>query len=507
MSIVTLSDYWHEPEAVLHDWFGVPWCACGKGDKHIAITDDQRTLARALVTERNVAAKGGNGTGKSWIAGAMGATYSILHPQSKALWTAPTMRQAELLSWGELKRHMANWQWRDIPAGGTLLESEWKFDEGWYALAFTTKDVGANEAKARAKGFHALDQLAVLDESNGVPDSIHDAVDATWQGARARIWHLWNPTSAHDRAAQFWSRCLPAGRITLSAERTVDWQERHQPLPGMPDRRWLDDYRKRYFGTTFWCAAVTGEFPDDSLEQVVVPRSWLERVKNLLSEPSIADRTQVAIGVDTGWGGKAETVFAARVGRRIAELAAYPAMKNVPDAAGRLMALADKYGGKGVPLAIDCLGNAGSGVHDLCREHGYNVVAVYGGARPEGIPDEYAGVTAWAWFELRDRVRRTCEALDRGDLMGVEISLLDDPVLFDQLSTRRWTVKSDRRMVLEDKVELAKRGFDSPDRADAVAYSLIPVLAVPPRIIQVTADEIAPELAYQERIGDYGGDL
>jgi hypothetical protein len=81
---------------------------------------------------------------------------------------------------------------------------------------------------------------------------------------------------------------------------------------------------------------------------------------------------------------------------------------------------------------------------------------------------------------LRDRVRRTVEALDAGRLGDVEISLPDDPVLFRQLSTRRWT--SDRRLKLEDKTAMAARGLESPDRADAVAYSLVPELLARPAV-------------------------
>jgi len=502
-----MTNYWRDPEAALHDLFGVPFCRCGRKGLHLAITDDQLTLARALVSERNVAAKGGNGTGKSWIAGALGAVYSLTHPASKALWTAPTMRQTAKLSWGELKGHLSRWQ-PPIPAGGTLLESEWKLGEGWYALAFTTKDVGAAEAKARAKGFHAEEQLAVLDESNNVPDSVHAAIEDTWQGAQARIWQLWNPASKYDLPAKFWERCNPAGRVTLSAERAVEWQERHRcALPGMPNRRWLEDYRKRYFGTTRWCQAVTGEFPDDSSEQVVVPRSWLERCKGLVAEPTDADWQDAAIGVDTGWGGSAETVFVVRIGRVVKRIVSYPQMKDVPACAGRLMRLADEFGGKATPLAIDVLGSGGSGVHDICRDAGYNAYAVYGGARPQGMPDEYPNLVTWAWLTLRDITQRTCDALDADNMSGVEISYLDDDVLFSQLSTRRWDVKADKRFVLEDKDALATRGLLSPDRADALAYSLVPglVSSVTERYVGVlTAEDVG--IVLPGPIADYGGD-
>ncbi len=204
MSIVNPWDYWRDLPAAAADLFGLRrW------------TDDQLHALDVLSRVPKVAMKGGNGTGKSFVTGVAGAIYMLTNagqpytgPGSgcKSLWTAPTARQVEKLSWGELKAALARWRGK-IPPGGKLLETEWQFAVDWYAMAFTTADLAKTDptaARARAKGFHAENQLAVLDESNDVPESVHDAIEVTWQGAGARIWYSWNPTASLDRSAQLW---------------------------------------------------------------------------------------------------------------------------------------------------------------------------------------------------------------------------------------------------------------------------------------------------------------
>lgn len=47
------------------------------------------------------------------------------------------------------------------------------------------------------------------------------------------------------------------------------------------------------------------------------------------------------------------------------------------------------------------------------------------------------------------------------------LQLPDDDVLTSQLTTRKWSMTSKGKMLLESKKDMKKHGLKSPDRADA----------------------------------------
>jgi len=80
------------------------------------------------------------------------------------------------------------------------------------------------------------------------------------------------------------------------------------------------------------------------------------------------------------------------------------------------------------------------------------------------VPDkkaakEYEDITTYAWGALRELLRDS------------ELVLANDNDLVGQLSSRKYTVTSKGKLMVEPKKEMKKRGLKSPDRADAVALS------------------------------------
>ena len=83
---------------------------------------------------------------------------------------------------------------------------------------------------------------------------------------------------------------------------------------------------------------------------------------------------------------------------------------------------------------------------------GYNVMPINFGAKASN-PDKYPNLISEAWFYLQTIIE--------------QISIANDKDLLVELSNREWKMDSKGRRGVESKDDYKKRGFRSPDLADA----------------------------------------
>ncbi len=83
-----------------------------------------------------------------------------------------------------------------------------------------------------------------------------------------------------------------------------------------------------------------------------------------------------------------------------------------------------------------------------------------GGKIDSEVPVEMENSTGVMWGTVREKLRKGELAICRSDK------------LISQLSTRKYVVNSDGKIVLEKKEAMKKRGVKSPDIADALALAL-----------------------------------
>lgn len=112
---------------------------------------------------------------------------------------------------------------------------------------------------------------------------------------------------------------------------------------------------------------------------------------------------------------------------------------------------------KEAELKIDDTG-VGGGATDEMERRGYNVVPVNFGGKASD-EDKYPNWISEAWFQM-------AEVIDQAELPY-------DSDLLMELSTRSWQQDNKGKRRVESKVEYKKRGFRSPDIADAciICYS------------------------------------
>ena len=162
----------------------------------------------------------------------------------------------------------------------------------------------------------------------------------------------------------------------------------------------------------------------------------------------IDDDGIIEVGVDVARMGDDRSVFWMRKGLKTIKKATHH-HKRTTELCDLLEDFIDRD--KSVRLKIDDTG-VGGGVTDEMKKRGYNVLPINFGGSP-GDKDKYPNLISEAWFHLRDIIKQSSLPQDRDLLM--------------ELTTRQWKQDVKGKRCIESKTEYKKRGFRSPDLADA----------------------------------------
>lgn len=162
----------------------------------------------------------------------------------------------------------------------------------------------------------------------------------------------------------------------------------------------------------------------------------------------VDDEGVIEVGVDVARLGGDRTVFVKRKGLKEIGRASFT-KKRTTEVCDLLVNFigADKD----VLIKIDDTG-VGGGVTDEMIARGYNVIPINFGAKASN-PDKYPNLISEAWFYLQSIID--------------QISIANDKDLLVELSNREWKMDSKGRRGVEGKDDYKKRGFRSPDLADA----------------------------------------
>lgn len=163
----------------------------------------------------------------------------------------------------------------------------------------------------------------------------------------------------------------------------------------------------------------------------------------------------VIIGVDVARMGDDRTVFWKRKGLKTLGFEVYQ-HKRTTEVCDLLERFAETKDGetdisKTIDIKIDDTG-VGGGVTDEMKKRGYNALPVNFGGRPNNN-NKYPNLISEAWFELAEVIRE------------VELPMNNDLIM--ELSSRQWHQDNKGKRAIESKQDYKKRGFRSPDLADA----------------------------------------
>jgi phage terminase large subunit len=176
----------------------------------------------------------------------------------------------------------------------------------------------------------------------------------------------------------------------------------------------------------------------------------------------VTDEGRIELGVDVARMGNDRTVLWKRKGLKTIDYRIYEKLRTT-----EVVDKIEEFIGydKDTVMKIDDTG-VGSGVTDTLIERNYqNVIPLNFGSNAMD-KDKYNNLISEAWFYLADIMK--------------DIELPEDKDLLMELSTRVWKMDNKGRRCVETKNDYKKRGYRSPDLADACILSYyMQVLAEP----------------------------
>ena len=401
----------------------------------------QIEIANSLATERRVSVVGCNGSGKDWLAARLALWWVTSYYPAKVVITGPTYRQVSDVIFNELKE-----AYRSTGVsgglGGKLYDApRWQLDETTFITGFAT------DKPWNLQGFHSPNLLVIVTEAHGMSE---DSINALYRLNPRTMLMTGNPFAvtgpfynSHHKNRTLWRT------FQISAYDTPNLQGNGVVVPGMVTSGDVAD-REQEWGadSSLYRGSVLGEFVED-LADVILPLSILQQ--SLHNE--VTPEGETTVGCDVARFGKDKTIVALRQGNH-AEIIHKTQGKDLMGTAGWLGRYCEDQNID--KLVIDDTG-LGGGVTDRLNEVGIpgtEIVAFKGGESAKSS-DRFANRIAEAWWVMRDWV-----------MNGGRIP--NDDALVGQLSTRGYSIQSDRRIALTQKSKMA----NSPDEADALAMAI-----------------------------------
>lgn len=163
---------------------------------------------------------------------------------------------------------------------------------------------------------------------------------------------------------------------------------------------------------------------------------------------NVPDDGAIEIGVDVARMGNDRTELVKRKGHKEIGRVTYSKLRTT-EVCDKVEEFANYD--KSILIKVDDTG-VGGGVSDDLIRRGYNVMPINFGAKPTE-PDKYPNLISEAWFYMATIID--------------EIQLKQDNDLLMELSSRKWVMDSKGRRGVESKESYKKRGYRSPDKADA----------------------------------------
>jgi hypothetical protein len=398
--------------------------------------DPQTTIREAISS--------GHGIGKSTEVAWIILWFMSTRPHCAGVVTANTTSQLTTKTWREL----ALWHKR-------ALNGHWF---NWSATSFKHIDhpetwavhaVPNTEHNSEAfAGLHAADVLIIYDEASGIPDKIWEVSEGAMTTPRACWFAYGNPTKNVGRFVDCFGQDASRWTTRKIDSRTCKMTNKKEIA------EWVRIYGE---DSDFVRVRVRGEFPRTGSMQFM-PTDLVDMAMHREVPLESYMHLPVVVAVDVARYGDDKSVIVVRQGRKVHEMKRFRGLSTMELATEVAIVMRQV---RPAVTFVDGVG-VGAGVVDRLRMLGYEIIEINAGAKPDD--DEiYYNKRAEMWDRLRMWLRQGGDIpLDqelRKALIGVEYGYDDK-----------------ERMRLERKADMKKRGLDSPDEGDALAYSFAEII-------------------------------
>jgi hypothetical protein len=434
----------------------------------------QRSISRAVNRERYVAVPSCHDSGKSYTASRLCCWWIDAHPPGQAfvVTTAPTAHQVDAILWREIGRAHR----KGGLVGRVTLDAKWRLGPAYgdELVAYGRKP--ADYDPEAFQGIHQLYVLVVIDEANGVPKILYDAVDTLVTNRNARMLAIGNPDSPTSHFAQICRRGSGWKVIHIDGLKTPNFTNEKVPAELhdlLLSKEWVEERRLRWGeGSPLWQSKVRGQFPSMGEDCLIQPEWWDKAVERSLSPEGHSGQ----FGVDIARFGEDRTMcYRYRAGHLRRAWSMHHA--DTMETANRVAVDLVRHRGL-VPAVVDETG-VGAGVVDRLREMGHSVIG-FTSARSAGNT-LYANLRSEAYWHFR-------ELFEFGQ---IDVDPNDDE-LMSQLTSMKWRVNRRGQIEVESKEDYMKRlRTHSPDAGDGAMMAAWTGLELDTSVLDHAADEPA----------------
>jgi phage terminase large subunit len=406
--------------------------------------EKQQQLLRGIAArKRRIAFRSGHGVGKTTVIAWALVWWILTRFPQKAVCTAPTSGQL----YDALAAETKAWIGKLPPLLKDLLEIkseriELKAAPHESFIAFNTSRAEKPEAMA---GVHSDNVLLVGDEASGIPEPVYEAAAGSMSGHTATTVLTGNPVRTTGLFSDVFNK----------PELKDEWLKIHSSCVNHPriSPDFVRDMKLRYGEeSNAYRVRVLGEFPKAD-DDTIIP---FELMQMSLTRDVKATNVKPIWGVDVARFGSDKSALAKRQGNVLLEPVKEWAGLDTMQVVGRVVAewFATPASMRPETIVVDSIG-LGAGVVDRLIElklpaRGVNV------SESPALKEKFRNLRAELWFEAREWfTRRDC-------------SLGNDAKLGNELIMVRYKIAdSSGKLQAESKDDMKKRGFPSPNLADA----------------------------------------
>lgn len=385
----------------------------------------------------------------------------IRTPETLTIITAPTERQCQVVFFAEMRRILRSapqWFRGMFTLTASTLRMKGKDNEAWEMRAITASTPEAMQ------GLHAKDMTVLIEELSGIDDKIVEALKGTVSRPGDMMICISNPTKpegelyrAYHGAKKEWPR-----RMVFDKEKLARETKSNGDPFGLVSTRTIESLEREYGrDSDFFRVRVLGQFPSQGgtailpVRQVEAAMGHDGRGPGITNSVKMGGKNIKRIGIDFAGEGGDVCAVAVRLGNAIVELWSGDVAPHEALEVGYAMQQKYMWSDDDVVYVVDAVG-IGQGMLPLLREEGKRLMAF--GNNYSSPTLEHADLQTHAFFKLQE-------------LLGYgTIYIPDDRELLEQLTTRtyKWEPGGRQRLKVESKKDYKKRGFQSPDKGDAV---------------------------------------
>lgn len=469
--------------------------------------EKQREIYQSMKYNRVTCVPACNASGKTWALGGR-VSYGINNLQPYlAITTAPTERQVKHALWKEIRDFHGKSR---IPLAGKPDLLQWIIADNQRALGFATSDYNPNLFQGIRE---ANNTELYLDEACGIAADVYEGAMGIMAAGDARMVQTGNPV---DPLTRFREDCedpknktiyisaydtpnfnipgyeLRERNFIVSESHPEYWKNRlgpyfdhkenktvNLPTPYLTTPEFVESIIRTY-GTTSpqYVSRVLGRFPEQS-EEALFSMTELDDGMKPASQEMLekAALSPLVLGVDVARFGNNLSVC---VGWQdpILRILGIQAKKDTVQTAKWVQDIALRCVRHGLPpldVKVDVIG-VGAGVVDYLASHpvdwGHGMqhfpVSAFNSASTEDIPPHVFNVRGAAYMYLQKRTE------SRDISLPEKLTPHADQLRRELLSIRKALPDASDKTKILGKEEMKRKGFASPDFADAAAIAVYP---------------------------------